>query len=151
MKKSFLSMSLAFAAMLFSPLVFAASYDVPVDSPGQTEYAHFEIQNFSMKRDDKNLALHYDLPLDVTGVPNTIQIQGKLDGSNLVKLEGQNARAVCNLSESTCRIRYENLKIDSNLIEARLKALNLPAAEFSARLAVAMQFRADPIGFLKFP
>ena len=147
MKKSFLTLVI----LLASPVVFGASYDMPVDTPEQAEYAHFEMKNFTMSRDNKSLSFQYDLPLEVTGVLNTVKFQGPLDGSNLAKLNGDKANAVCDLVKSTCRIRYHDLKIDSDLIEARLKAMNLSPEELSGRLSVAAIFRGDPIGFLTFP
>lgn len=129
----------------------AATYEVPVDGQEENRYATFEIQNFTVSRDSQKMTMSYSLPLEVTGLENLIELSGNFDGSDTIQLRGENAKAVCKLQESTCRIRYHDLNFDSVLIEARLKALSLAPEEFKARLSVAQQFRADPIGFLKYP
>lgn len=139
------------AIALSSSFVFAQTYEVPVDgSNGEAEYAHFELKNFSVVQDGNTMKLKYELPLEITGVLNEVELSGVLDGSAVATLSGELGKATCSLTTSTCKIRYENLQLDAGRAQSLLQSMNLSPAELSARLSVGLQFRADPIGIVKF-
>lgn len=136
---------------LLSSAAFAQTYEIPVDgNEDQARFARFQLQDLSVVQSDGMMTLTYSLPVEMTGLPNKIELTGTLDGSKFVPLAGKLGNALCDLSKSTCRVHYKNLNLDADLALAHLESLHVSPEEIAAKISIGAQFRADPIGIVKF-
>lgn len=126
---------------------FEGRYEVPVPA-GEEElqpFASFPLTNISRRVRGGVARIEYDLPLELTGVPNTIELSSQADASGAFRQwSGPLGTATC--ADNACNVAYKDLQIDMAAIEARLVGQGLPATEIEMRLRLAGHFRDDPHG-----
>lgn len=126
---------------------FEGRYEVPVPA-GQEElqpFASFPLTKISRRVRGDVARIEYDLPLELTGVLNTIELSSQADASGAFRQwSGPLGTATC--TDNACNVAYKDLQIDMAAIEARLVGRGLPATEIELRLRLAGHFREDPHG-----
>jgi hypothetical protein len=126
---------------------FDGRYEVPVpaDQPELTPFSSFPLDEISLRVRGSEARIKYDLPIELTGVINSIVLTSTADETGAFrKWEGPLGTAVC--KDNQCDVAYQDLTIDMNAIQARLVGQGLPMAEIDLRLRVAGHFRDDPHG-----
>lgn len=126
-------------------------YWVPV-GPEHIQYGMFFISAVEIKNLGESIKIEYDLPVELTGVPNRIELEGPLVNEGPMHLTGPMGKADCPRSGEVdrCKISYQGLTYDPALREQHLKSISKSPAELTSRQAVAWQFQfgGEPGGFL---
>ena len=126
---------------------FDGRYEVPVpaDQPELTPFSSFPLDEISLRVRGTQAQIKYDLPIELTGVINSIELTSTADDTGAFrKWEGPLGTAVC--KDNQCDVAYQDLTIDMDAIQARLVGQGLPMAEIDFRMRVAGHFREDPHG-----
>ncbi len=144
---------LILAAIPFFGFTGTPIYTVPT-SADLAPYASFPLQNLSVKYQDEQLEVGYDLPISLTGELNHVVFSGQtVDGVPNAVLSGPNGTMNCLRStagSATCNVKFENLKTDSAKVNLALQAENLDPAIFGKKQIVSRIFNGDPIGVLQY-
>ncbi len=146
MKSSAILSLLLLLAPLFSQ---AATYEVPTD-PSLAPYAKYDIQNYTLSVVGDQVRVEYDMPMALTGVPQTVVMSGTLSADKIAQIQGPQGEALCQFMLKSCQISYKNLNIDPAAVTKHLMSLNLNPLELQGRAQVALSFAGDPIGVIHF-
>lgn len=127
-------------------------YWVPV---GQqlSQFALFNISKVSVKIGEDKVAVEYELPHELTGAANKIELEGPLQKSGPVVLQGDYGRMECPTPTdfSDCAVSYRDLNFDAEARTALLASISSNDEELRKRELVAarFQFGGEPHGFLR--
>lgn len=127
--------------------VVSGEYWVPV-AEEISEFASFPVK-VKFVKGEKTVSVEYDLPLELTGLPNHVKFEGA-QGTKL--LNGQYGQMECLAPGdfSNCAVNYGNLKFDEQARTALLAAISSGPEEVQKRQMVAMRFQSggEPAGVL---
>lgn len=147
---------LAAVAALALPALFTASnanaaegweksdsvYEVPVPEELK-DVAVFEIQNVQTRTRNGVEEIKYNLPLELTGVPNRIRLKSNADGT----YSGPNVSGTC--ANDVCNLKYKDLKFDVSAVQNLFEARGITGIEFDRRMQVFGHFSGDPGGIIR--
>lgn len=122
-----------------------AVYEVPGFPPGS---ANFDM-SIKLEVDGADVFARYDLPLDLTGVKNRIEVSGTFVSPGVALLQGPKGELICNFQLEQCDARYKGLNFDLDEVKQRLVLRGLPADQVELGLAISRRFEGDPIGVIK--
>ncbi len=134
----------------------AGVYWVPVGTSNEARYAVFSLPEIEVRRSNKEFKIRYPLPLELTGAPNMIELEGKIVGSGPLQLKGPLGFGECPAVDQleSCSITYENLAINTQVRSDLLKQISRTPTELELREKVAAGFclaaagGGEPCGFL---
>lgn len=137
--------------LLVSSLGFAKSIDAVYEVPGfnGAEESLFPM-TFKIDVNGNNVAVDYDLPELLTGLPNRIKAEGTMISTNMAVLKGPKSRLTCDIPNQLCSIIYKNLDSNLDLIKENLQRSGFSQDQISARLEVASRFIHDPEGVIHY-
>lgn len=138
---------LLIAFMFLSSLANASSdavYEVPGSKPGQGLYD----MSLKLYVDGDVVFAGYDLPQNLTGVKNRIEMSGTFINEGLVLLQGPKGELRCNFQEEKCDARYKDIIVDLDAVKARLERAGLAPNEVMNGLTISRRFQRDPIGVI---
>lgn len=120
-----------------------ATYEVPVPDELK-DVATFTLDGlYESAAAGKITRTVYTLPLELTGIPNTIAMTARGPGV----FKGPNGKAIC--QGDTCQVRFKNLKIDRTLAAAALTKEGFTGLDFDRRMQVFDRFSGDPAGVIR--
>lgn len=138
--------------MLFSSVVMAVTYDVPVPAD-LSDQARWNLSEASAKIEGDQLKVHYRLPVDLVGATaHAFDFTGTIK-SSFVPVSGVGVHGVCMLSESkpaACTLKYPRLQIDDESRDREL-AKNFNGPVLDLRKRTVRLFKDDPAGLLIVP
>lgn len=130
-------------------------YWVPVPQE-LSEFAVFAVKDIKVKEFTDKVKIEYDLPAELTGPVNKIELEGLITQSGPVTLKGAKGMAECPSATdlSACKIFYHGLDINPSVRTELLKSIVKTPDELELRERVAASFCAaaaggEPCGFLK--
>lgn len=123
-----------------------ASYEVPGFPPGQAVYD----MSLKLEVDGNTVWARYDLPLDLTGVKNRIEVAGSFIGDGIARLTGEKGELICHFVEEKCDARYKDLHVDLGAVKSRLEASGFNPDRVETGLTISRRFQGDPIGIIRF-
>jgi hypothetical protein len=118
-----------------------AIYEVPVPE-SLKDFAFFEISDVRVRTKNGVEEVKYNLPLELTGIPNRIRLQEQADGT----YSGPLAEGTCN--DGTCNLKYRNLKFDEQAVRDLLTNRGVEGLELDRRMEVFAKFSGDPAGII---
>jgi|GEM_PF-5031258 len=137
---------------LTAPETKSGVYWVPV---GQqlSQFALFSIPEVEMNVEDGRVRLEYELPHELTGAPNVIELEGPNVESGTMVLTGAYGRMECSAPNdfSNCAVTYRDLNFDASARTALLQSISKSDEELRKRELVAARFQlgGEPHGFLR--
>lgn len=138
-----------------SQQVLTGVYWTPVPAE-LSQFAVFNIPEVRVRKFLDKVKVTYDLPVELTGNPNHIELEGPADVKGPVVLSGRLGVAECPSANdySTCKLFYNNLDIDPKVRTELLKQIVKSPDELVLREAVAARFcvastGGEPCGFLR--
>lgn len=146
MRKTYLSLMALILSLPLYSVSSAATYEVP----GFEEGAGLYDMKFRIRARDEGFRAQYDLPLDLTGVKNEIDVKGNVNADGILLMEGPHATLTCILTEKMCHAEYRDIVVDLEKVQSRLQAQGLGEAEIQSRLLVSDRFGGEPIGVIHF-
>lgn len=144
MKKGLLITAL-FSASLGWAKSSDASYEVPGFPPGEAVYD----MSMNLEVQGNEVFARFDLPLNLTGVQNQIEVRGTLIDGGLARLKGDKGELICSFIEEKCDARYKDLTIDLDAVKSRLQSAGLSEEQVLAGLQISRRFEGDPIGVIR--
>jgi hypothetical protein len=123
-----------------------AFYEVPVEKD-LAPYARYEIHEYGKAIKGDSIELSYQLPLELTGVPQVVTFSGKIvKGDEPYELEGANGKMSCSHEDAvlrlqSCRVKYHGVDVDLNEVAKVLRAQKLSPEAVDGKLRVAALFR----------
>jgi hypothetical protein len=129
---------------------FSGLYEVP-EVVGQ-DFENLNTFKVRYRMDDSATKIRYRLPLELTGVEQSVEIEKTIDKNGNEIWVGEKAVGTCGLSNSTfaCQLEYRNLEFDPDnrlqVIQDRIQDLR----EQNLRLNVAIHFESEPIGVISY-
>lgn len=127
-------------------------YEVPVTDASLVPYATYEVTDVKFqRRADGTYRLHYDLPTQLVGNEQKVDLRGDVRGSTFT-LTGAIGTAECTQtgSDVVCNEKFPGMVVDLPGVETALAADGVVGTAATARLAVSARFGIDPIGILRF-
>lgn len=141
-----------FALTAFADEGSTAVYSVPV-ADDLREYADFPLKNYLFEETGGELAIEYEMPKALVGTAGVrVVFRGtRSSGENVVELRGDFGTARCEGDHDLdCKIKYENLEIDTAGVRAENLEISRSNAEFNARQSVSDSFASEPIGTIRY-
>jgi hypothetical protein len=116
-------------------------YTVPT-APG----ASFPIAKVRVEQESGTISVYYDLPADLVGRPQRVELTGAPDASGTIELSGEAGTSTCTVSATafSCREHLSGIHDDAAAASAGLP----PGAP---QAAAVWAFSSDPIGVLGVP
>ncbi len=123
-------------------------YLVPVSDPRLEPAASFEVSVKTKRLDDGSVRIHYDLPRELVGIPQKVDLVGPLDGV----LRGEAGTATCTSEGGTivCHEQLDGIVVDLPAVTQALQAAGDSPEQIAMGEEVAEVFGTDPIGILRF-
>lgn len=121
-------------------------YEVPVDKD-LAPYARYEIREYGKAVKGDTLELSYQLPLELTGVPQVVKFSGKIaEGEEPYVLSGENGTLKCDSEDAvlrlqSCAVKYHDVQVDLNAVAKVLRAQKLSPEAVDGKMRVAALFR----------
>jgi hypothetical protein len=153
MKKLRLFLGILFVAGVHSVAVASRPirgfYEVPV-SDEMKPYARYPIKFKADKYQVEPNKISFPLPEALVGHPMQIEMSRVNVNSN--EWQGVNVDGTCTQESRylVCKVRFKDLKIDSEGVKAIVDAKYVKAEEIDGRMAVAKTFSTEPIGILNY-
>lgn len=122
-----------------------AFYDVPVEAE-LAPYARYEIRNYGKAIKGDVLELSYELPLELTGVPQVVKFAGKIaKGNEPYELDGDFGHMTCGrmdpeLRRQSCAVKYHDVNVDLSAVAKVLRAQKLSPEAVDGKMRVAALF-----------
>lgn len=128
-----------------------AFYWIPVRQE-LTQYAGFQLQDFSERLRDSTLKIEYNLPAELTGQLTQVEFEGPAtpNAAGKIELRGPHGTLLCETSRKSCQANYRDLAIDKNAVKLQLEKISKSPEEFSARMSVAESFSTEGVGFILY-
>lgn len=125
------------------------SYEVPVKDPNLADYAVFKLHQVHLEQEGNHFKLKYLVPVELTGEENFVEFSGTFEnGSGTLTYEKAKMECLADQSTFTCKVAYQDLKMDSKKAEEILTA-HLKGEDLQRRLQIQRDFSTDPVGLVK--
>ncbi len=142
--------TLVFVTLSLAGSNYAGTYEVPV-TPELKPFAEYPLSKVQVKEmENGDSRISYELPLELTGVPNEIRFVGKFQPDGSGTFTGNSGSMVCSPktdADPKCVVHY--LSVQQNLDAVRLALQKFPLEEQAPRMQVAMAFGGDLEGFIR--
>ena len=125
------------------------TYTVPMADPAASAVASFPVTVKVQQLRSGAVRMHYTLPAELVGVPQSVDFTGPANGSVMTGSAGT-AQCSSSPSETVCNERLPGTRVDTALVKTAVDSMTASAAEKALRLDVSAKFSIDPIGIVRF-
>lgn len=141
-----MKLGLIITAFLMTSSAFAKSTMTDYEVPGFPNNTYE--MGFRLEVDGDRVSARYELPLDLTGARNRIEVRGTFSEPGVALLQGQKGEILCNFNLNKCDARYKDLNIDLDQVRQRLVSQGFSADQVELGLTISRRFEGDPIGII---
>lgn len=125
------------------------TYEVPVTDELKS-FASYPVKFKADTYQENPNQIDFPLPAALVGEETLVKMTRTDSTSDT--WSGPNVLGQCQMIERyfTCKVKFNNLQIDTNKVEAVVSAQFPDATQTQGRLAVASLFHGEPIGILRY-
>lgn len=131
-------------------VIAKTDYMVPLDDL-QDSSAVFEMSNLRYQKCGDAIAVQYDLPENLTGEKNVVQMTGSFQAiSSTVEVSSDQGNASCIQRTDgalKCNVQFKNLSLNPKKAQGLLLKENISAIDLNQKIDAIGRFTGNPVGF----